>query len=411
MKKHYALLCMLLPIFTFAQLTVHTVDVITNDLVYDSTTDRIYASIPSANGANGNSIGIINPHTYTLENTIFIGSEPTVLAISDNGQYLYAGFSGSSTVRRFDIATQTSGFQFGLGSDSSGSFYVEDIEVMPGEATTIAVSRRNVGYSPKHEGVAIYDNGVMRTNTTPSHTGSNRIEFSSSSTLIGYNNETTEYGIRNMVINNEGVSVSATNQSVLTGFYLDFSYYDHHMYATNGKIIDVTNTPFVIGTFSNVSGPGVYDTSASLVCYASYDFAGNITFQRFNPDTFLLADSLPITETSGDVASIITCGSGCYAFNSENGKVVIIQDTTMGLATTTSPTQLRVYPNPTTDYFQIESSTNVERVWVYDLTGRLVSEYAGQTERMFVGNLSAGNYVVKVMDDHQHVSTQKLIKK
>ena len=37
---------------------------------------------------------------------------------------------------------------------------------MPGQSSTIAVSRRNVGFSPKHEGVAIYDDGVMRPTTT-----------------------------------------------------------------------------------------------------------------------------------------------------------------------------------------------------------------------------------------------------
>ena len=73
---------------TFAQLQVNALNLTTNDLVYDSVTDKIYASIPSANGSNGNSIGVINPNTYLLENTIFIGNEPTILAISDNGQYI-----------------------------------------------------------------------------------------------------------------------------------------------------------------------------------------------------------------------------------------------------------------------------------------------------------------------------------
>ena len=99
MKKKYFLLFIILPTLAFSQFVINTVNVTTNDLVYDNNTDRIYVSIPSSNGSNGNSIGVINPNDYTLENTIFIGSEPTVLAISDDGQFIYSGFSGSSTVR------------------------------------------------------------------------------------------------------------------------------------------------------------------------------------------------------------------------------------------------------------------------------------------------------------------------
>lgn len=150
MKRILSLLILGTSSLTFAQLQVNTLNLTTNDLVYDLVTNKIYASIPSANGSNGNSIGVINPNTYLLENTIFIGSEPTVLTISDNGQYIYSGFSGSSTVRRFDVTTQTAGLQFSLGSDSStGSYYVEDIEVMPNQPSTIAISRKNNGFSPR----------------------------------------------------------------------------------------------------------------------------------------------------------------------------------------------------------------------------------------------------------------------
>ncbi len=88
MKKFIYILISLLSVDTFSQWEVNVLNITTNDLVYDSNTDRIYASIPSANGSNGNSIGIINPNTITLENTVNMGSEPTVLAISDNGQYI-----------------------------------------------------------------------------------------------------------------------------------------------------------------------------------------------------------------------------------------------------------------------------------------------------------------------------------
>lgn len=396
----------------FAQLQVNTLNLTTNDLVYDSVTNKIYASIPSANGSNGNSIGVINPNTYLLENTIFIGSEPTILAISDNGQYIYSGFSGSSTVRRFDVATQTAGLQFSLGSSSStGSYYAEDIEVMPGQPTTIAISRKNNGFSPRHEGVVIYDNNVMRPTTTPGHTGSNRIEFTSQNSLIGYNNETTEFGIRRLSVNSSGVSNVSVTQNVLSNFYLDFIYRDNYMYSFDGKVVDVTTAPFVIGQFSNATGPVVYDSYYNRVCFASYDFSGNITFKRFNPNTFLLYDSLPISQAFGSVKNIITCGNDCYAFNTTDNKVIIIKDSTLGLSESEEKNNISIYPNPTTDYLFIKSDLDIKDIQISDLNGRIINNLEFQDNKMNLTSLQTGIYFAKISDINGKILTKKIIKK
>lgn len=396
----------------FAQLQVNTLNLTANDLVYDSVTNKIYASIPSANGSNGNSIGVINPNTYLLENTIFIGSEPTILAISDNGQYIYSGFSGSSTVRRFDVASQTAGIQFSLGSDSStGSYYAEDIEVMPSQPTTIAISRKNNGFSPRHEGVVIYDNNVMRPTTTPDHTGSNRIEFTSQNSLIGYNNETTEFGIRRLSVNSSGVSNVSVTQNVLSNFYLDFIYKDNYMYSFDGKVVDVTTAPFVIGQFSNATGPVVYDSYYNRVCFASYDFSGNITFKRFNPNTFLLYDSLPISQAFGSVKNIITCGNGCYAFNSTDNKVIIIKDSTLGLSESEEKNNVSIYPNPTTDYIFIKSDLDIKDIQISDLNGRIINNLEFQDNKVNLTSLQTGIYFAKISDINGKILIKKIIKK
>lgn len=411
MKKILSFILLGSSLVTFAQLQVNTINLTTNDLVYDSGTNKIYASIPSANGSNGNSIGVINPNTFLLENTIFIGSEPTVLAISDNGQYIYSGFSGSSTVRRFDVASQTSGLQFSLGSDSStGSYYVEDIEVMPSQPTTIAISRKNKGFSPRHEGVVIYDNNVMRPTTTPDHTGSNRIEFTSQNSLIGYNNETTEFGIRRLSINSNGVSNVSVAQNVLSNFYTDFIYKDNYMYSFDGKVVDVTTAPFVIGQFTNTTGPVVYDSYSNRVCFASYDFSGNITFKRFNPNTFLLSDSLPISQAFGSVKNIITCGNGCYAFNTADNKVIIIKDLTLGL-TETEEKKVSLYPNPITDYLYIESDLEIKEIQISDLNGKVISNLDFQDNKMNLSILHSGIYLAKMSDVNGTITTKKIIKK
>lgn len=151
----------------------------TGDLVYDSVTQKIYASVPSAVGAAGNSITPIDPMTATPGAPVFVGSEPGKLALSDDNRQLYVALDGAAAVRRFDMTSQTPGLQFSVGGDpTDGSFYVKDLAVMPGNSGVVAISRRELSSSPDFEGVAIYDNGVQRTKRTPGHTGSDFIEFS-----------------------------------------------------------------------------------------------------------------------------------------------------------------------------------------------------------------------------------------
>jgi hypothetical protein len=391
----------ILSISLSAQFEIYTIDLTTNDLVYDSNTKKIYVSIPSSNGNNGNSIGVINPFTRELENTVFIGSEPTVLAISDNGQYIYSGFDQTSTVRRFDVATQTAGLEFSLGGDDFlGPYYVEDLEVMPGSPTTIAISRKHKDISPIHAGIAIYDNDVLRPTVTPSHTGGNQIEFKNSSTMFGYNNESTGFYLYRYAINAGGIT-EVFNAGGFPGgfnFFLEFSYHNNRLYFTNGRVVNVENTPFVAGQFANAVGPVVYDSHKDYVIYATHNSSGEIRFKRFDPTTYLIQDDIVINEAFGNAKKIITCGYGCYAFNSIDNKVVIINDGTMGINDLENKT-LKIYPNPTSEYLHIQGiGNNFEQVEIYTLTGQLVRKIENLTSKINVQTLAKGTYILKMVN-------------
>jgi len=73
----------------------------TNDLIFDSGTQKVYASVPSDLAGIGNSLAPINPVTGVVSQPVFIGVDPTELAISSNNQYIYAALDGMAGVRRF----------------------------------------------------------------------------------------------------------------------------------------------------------------------------------------------------------------------------------------------------------------------------------------------------------------------
>jgi len=111
-----------------------------------SPTTRLAAAVrlsPQFAGKTRNSVVSIDPVSGAIGQPIFVGSEPGKLVISDDGQYLYVSLAAAAAVRRVDLVAQTADLQFALGTDSFfGSTYVDDMAVMPGNAHTIAVSRR-----------------------------------------------------------------------------------------------------------------------------------------------------------------------------------------------------------------------------------------------------------------------------
>ena len=121
------------------------------------------------------------------------GAGPAQLAISDDASKLYVTLEGEPAVARVDLATFTRDLRFLVGTGDQGTQWAQDIEVMPGAPGTVAVSRVQLITRPHHDGVALYDDGVMRPATTASHTGPNLIEFTSPTTLWGYHNESTGF--------------------------------------------------------------------------------------------------------------------------------------------------------------------------------------------------------------------------
>ncbi|MGB7923645.1 MAG: FG-GAP-like repeat-containing protein [Pyrinomonadaceae bacterium] len=316
---------------------VRQVTLTTNDIIYDPFTRMIYASVPSSAGINGNSIVAINPFTGAVGSPIFVGSEPGKLALSDNGQYLYVALDGAASVRRFDLATQTPGLQFAVGNSTfNGPLYVEDMAVLPGNADAVAISRRNQGFSPKHEGVAIYDNGVQRSGTTPTHTGSNAIEFSASASMLyGYCNESSEFGFRRMNVSGTGVAVASNAQNLISGYNVDIKFDDGLIYSTTGRVIN-PQTNGLVGTFTLQSQFAnlVQPDSKTGRAYFVSGSGSTTTVQAFDQRTFVaLSSPFPVTGVSGTPTSLIRWGASGLAFRTTGGQVILVRSPLVPSAT------------------------------------------------------------------------------
>lgn len=303
---------------------VRSVTLQTKDLVYDPTSGKLFASVPGSAGVDGNSVVSIDPGSLSVGPFVFVGSEPGNMAVSDDGQYLYVGLDGSASVRRVHIPTRTAGLQFALGVDSFfGPLYPEDLAVQPGHPGVVAVSLRRLGVSPRHGGVAVFDEGVQRPTRTPDHTGSNVIEWSfDPATLLGYNNETTDFRMRRMRVDASGVTITAALSTSISGFGTDIFFHENVLYSTNGVAVDPT-TGATLGTY-----PGV-GFASSVVADEARDevyFLTGSSIRVYRLSTFTFLESIAVAGVSGSTDDLVRWGSDGLAFRTTNGQVFLISE-------------------------------------------------------------------------------------
>jgi hypothetical protein len=279
---------------------------------------------------NPGSITPLDPVTGTLSQPIPVGNGPFKLALSDNKQFLYVGLDGEAAVQRVDLATQTAGLTFSLGSDPFfGPFNVEDMEVLPGSPQSIAISRKYKSVSPRHAGVAIYDNSVQRPTTTPGHTGSNVIEFSASaSKLYGYNQETTEFGFRRMTVDAFGVTVLDVFDSFMGDLIsggVDIKFDGGRIYTTSGRVID-PEARTVVGTFSGATSLSVRpDAVLGRVFFLIPTGGPTVKVSAYDLNTLQFLGSENIPGVTGDPGNLIRWGSKGLAFRTTGGQVFLVE--------------------------------------------------------------------------------------
>jgi len=312
-----------------------------NAMVYIPQQDKIFIATPSTHANNGNSMCVIDPYFGTIDTCYFIGSEPTVMAASDDGAFIYVGLRGAPMVIKFNVLTRQVDAEIYLGASLSSPFYAEDIEVLPGNPNSIVVALQNQ-WNSQHEGVVVFDGTVQRPNTSQNHTGSNSIAFAANGRLFGYNNFTSEFGFRELVIDADGVSELAVYTGLINRYFVTIEGHQNRIYATDGRVINVNAaTPSLAGNMAlDLGTEAVLEVSpdSNIIYFIVSSTGTSYKFERFNKTTFSKISSENLTGITGKVKSLINWGTnGKLAFNTDKA-VVIMRNCTSSL--TNPPTFL-----------------------------------------------------------------------
>ena len=79
----------------------------------------------------------------------------------------------------------------------------------------------------------------------------------------------------------------------------------------------------------------------------------------------------------------------------------------------TVQTEMRVYPNPATDNFEISATDQVMLIRVFNLVGREVKKYVYEKDQQYyVGDLPRGMYLIQMIGaNNEAIITRRLNKK
>ncbi|MDX1908686.1 MAG: T9SS type A sorting domain-containing protein [Bacteroidia bacterium] len=262
-----------------------------NKLIYDAQRDKIYATVSGLDTQYGNSLVQINPYSGVIENSIVVGSEPTCMDITKDNNYAYIGLDGASLVKRVNLNTFQIDRSISLGNGPSGPHYAEDVATSTLTPDLLIVSRKKTNVSPRHAGVAAYLNGTKLPDETPDHTGSNVIESADDRNLIvGYNSETSEYGIRRMSIDTlTGVMLTDVTPNMYIG--TNFEFEDGLLYGDEGYIIDpLLSAPSLVGTYGNLSYRHVVEADVANNKTFFCTLSNGLKIKRYNLQTMTFID-------------------------------------------------------------------------------------------------------------------------
>ena len=270
----------------------------TNDLTYSSFTGLLYASVPSSGGPSlGNSIVPIDPNTGISGAPIFVGSEPTKMAMSSDGKVIWVALNGAGAVREVDLVAQTAGLQFSLG-EGNGLFNslntAQALAVMPGSPNTMAVAAPT--NFPYQSSVTIYDSGVPRANAS-----NPALQCCVSVTGLAFDATGTKlyevgggYGVAS--VDSTGItSASVLNSSVTSnGLRVDSG----RAYLTTGIILDANSGTqlgvFSVGQNQSANGPVAPDSSiGKAFVLVNPNFGSGLQVNAYDIATFVLDGSLP----------------------------------------------------------------------------------------------------------------------
>ncbi len=219
----------------------YLVNIPASSMLFDPWSQSVYATVPSGTtGITGNSVVAVNPVTGSVGTAINVGSQPSMMTETSDGNYIYIGLSGANSVAKFNLLTQSLTATIPLTYQSSTT-PPYSLAAMPGTDNTLAVGI-NSGYS-----FGIFDvngsTGTFRPNVEGYYGGVNPV-FASPTELYAFDSQTTGAEFYRYSVNASGITlIDGTTLDGMGGFYGGFQLTNGIVYGDGGGIANPNTTP------------------------------------------------------------------------------------------------------------------------------------------------------------------------
>ena len=322
------------------------------DMVWDSTRNLLYVAVTNPAALNGDTVAVIDPTNASLLKTIYTGSQPSVLGISDDNHFLYTGFQTSASIQRYLLPDFTLDLTIPLDSGAPAQSFAGDIKVAPGQNQTIAVSMGTSLLEPRDTGgLAIFDNATRRANVLPAGVADTyKLAWGNDATKLFANSDPVfePQGFSSISVDATGIT-SRAGVSALTdlGLRPHFDPVTNLIYSDNGRITNPTT----------LEAAGVMESSGLMVPDAALNrafFLRTIGSSSFALDIFdlrrqSLLKSIPITGVTGNATQLVRWGTQGIAFLTDddtgNGALYLVQGSDISGLTTAPANGITLSPS------------------------------------------------------------------
>lgn len=139
----------------------------------------------------------------------------------------------------------------------------------------------------------------------------------------------------------------------------------------------------------------IYSGSCSGTSFACDNSSSSVLSENYQNNTFITGETYYVrvfhVESNLQTANFTIC----------------VQNPTLSLADTKVST-IKIFPNPTNDFFDIDTIAVIKEVKLFTLEGQLI--VTENQKRIAVSNLPKGIYLVKIEDENGNTTVKKLIK-
>ncbi len=336
-----------------ANYAVITVNQAAKDIVFDSVNDVFYLSVTGTDPTVPNTISVLDPSTGKITSSAPAGSDPDVLAISDDSQFLYAGIDGTGAVQRFALPDLTKDISYSLGGTPNIAL---ELVVSPGGPHTTAVALGNPNSSPAAEGITIFDDATPRPTKAQNATYSSIQWGSDATTLFSSNGEGSGFDFYILSVSSTGVSLNQDFGNMFSGYgnKIHFDRGAKLIYGDFGQVVDPNgvsvgvfdSSPVFNASPSVMTPDSVLGTAFFVGQTSEVGGTGTFTIQSYDLAHYQAISSISLTGlTGGNPVHLIRWAQNGLAFNTSGGQVILLAGNFVSPA---PPLNLAPPPTPAT---------------------------------------------------------------